>query len=397
MPGSITEVTKAVEALLANPPPQESRQDGEAEQLIEAMGRLQVALEKPEQTVNRIIFSCRTLPIVKIAQGMGIFDAFAAASNTPLTVDQLDKQTKGDRAMLTRMLRLLIAEKVVSKSQQGYVMAPFALQFRNDTVSGEVVKHFYNTALTAIRSDDYLKARNYMTPDDAFDAPHQFANNTSKHYFEWLAENEERQRPFNATMSLPRHDDHNQWFDVYPVRERFSSSSNAFVDVGGGSGHDVARLKKEFPELTCGMVLQDLPSVVQGVSLPGIEVIPHNMFEEQPVKNARAYYMRTVLHDWPDKQALQVLARTREAMGKDSILLINENVLSEDGSDDTPVVAHTDFTMMLNFSSRDRTEQEWIDLLQKANFKIVKVWKPKATIKSRALFEAVRQDSQASL
>ena len=48
MPGSIAEVTKAVEALLANPPPPESRQDGEAEQLIEAMGRLQVALEKPE-------------------------------------------------------------------------------------------------------------------------------------------------------------------------------------------------------------------------------------------------------------------------------------------------------------------------------------------------------------
>lgn len=129
------------------------------------------------------------------------------------------------------------------------------------------------------------------------------------------------------------------------------------MDIGGGSGHDVARLKQEFPDLACNMILQDLPSVVQGVSLPGIEVMPHNMFERQPVKDAGAFYMQTVLHDWPDKQAHEVLAKTREAMGKHSILLINENVLSEDTSDDTPVVAHIDFTMVLNFSSREPTEQ----------------------------------------
>lgn len=394
MPGSISKVTQAVEELLANPPSLQDREDGEEERLLDAMERLRVALEKPEQTVNRIVFSCRSLPIVKIAQGMGIFDAFAAAGdNHPLTLDQLDKQTKGDRPMLVRILRLLITEKVVSKSAKGYLLAPFAFQFRNDTVSGEVVKHFYNTALTAIRSDDYLKARDYISPDDAFDAPHQFANHTKKHYFEWLADDEERQRPFNATMSLPRHDNLQQWFNIYPVQDRLDGPGNVFVDVGGGSGHDVVALRREYPNLHCEMVLQDLPAVVKGVSLPdGIKVQPHNMFDPQPVKDAKAYYMRTVLHDWPDKQALEVLSRIHEAMGKGSILLINENVLSDTGADDVPVVAHTDFTMMLNFSSHERTEKEWIDLLQKANFKVVTVWKPREAIKSRALFEAIRAD-----
>ncbi|KAK4498764.1 hypothetical protein PRZ48_009274 [Zasmidium cellare] len=395
MATSISEITRAVEALLANPPPIEDRKDGEAELLFDAMDRLRVALEKPEQTVNRIIFSCRTLPIIKIAQGMGIFDAFAAAGHDkPLSLDQLDKQTKGDRPMLVRILRLLITEKVVTKANDLFTLAPFAFQFRNDTVSGEVIKHFHNTALTAIQAPNYLKARDYMSPDDAYDAPHQFANNTKKHYFDWLADDEERQRPFNATMSLPRHDNQNQWFDIYPVRERLDDKSHVFIDLGGGAGHDVASLKSRFPDLPGRLVLQDLPAVVKGVELPsGIEVIPHNMFEPQPIKGARAYYMRTVLHDWPDKQALEVLARTREAMGKSSILLINENVLSEGGADDTPVVAHTDFTMMLNFSSHERTEAEWTELLQKANLKVIKVWKPQQTIKSRALFEAMRADA----
>lgn len=87
MSGPINEVTKAIEALLANPPSQNSGQDEEKEQLLNAIDRLRVVIERPEKTVNRIIFLCRTLPIVKIAQGMGIFDAFAIALNKRLSLN----------------------------------------------------------------------------------------------------------------------------------------------------------------------------------------------------------------------------------------------------------------------------------------------------------------------
>ena len=66
-------------------------------------------------------------------------------------------------------------------------------------------------------------------------------------------------------MSLPRHDNHNQWFDIYPVRERLDDKSHIFIDLGGGAGHDVASLKSRFPDLPGRLALQDLPAVVNNI------------------------------------------------------------------------------------------------------------------------------------
>jgi hypothetical protein len=57
----------------------------------------------------------------------------------------------------------------------------------------------------------------------------------------------------------------------------------------------------------------------------------HDFFKAQPVRNAKAYFLRTVLHDWPDMQAVQILRRLRAALGADSLLLISETVLPESG------------------------------------------------------------------
>jgi hypothetical protein len=81
--------------------------------------------------------------------------------------------------------------------------------------------------------------------------------------------------------------------------------------------------------------VQDLPIVIESLKpgdLPeGIEAQAHDFFKPQPVKGANAYYLAAVLHDWPDKQALQILGQIREAMRKKSVVLINENALPERG------------------------------------------------------------------
>jgi len=90
------------------------------------------------------------------------------------------------------------------------------------------------------------------------------------------------------------------------------------------------------------------------------------------VKGARAYYLRTVLHDWPDKQVLQILARVREAMTSDSLLLINEMILPE--SNVALSSATADLMMMVSFASLERTQQQFETLLDKAGLQLVKVW-----------------------
>lgn len=64
------------------------------------------------------------------------------------------------------------------------------------------------------------------------------------------------------------------------------------------------------------------------------------------LSKAKASYLRTVLHDWPDKQALSILARIREAMNPESLLLINEVLTPESNRSLSSIVA--DLTMMVS-------------------------------------------------
>ncbi|KAJ5197301.1 hypothetical protein N7449_007780 [Penicillium cf. viridicatum] len=146
------------------------------------------------------------------------------------------------------------------------------------------------------------------------------------------------------------------------------------VDIGGGLGHDLAGLKRKFPNLPGRLVLEDLPDVIEHAKESiedGIEVVGYDMFTKQPLKGAKAYYLRTVLHDWPDKQSLLALARVREAMIDDSVLLINENTLPEVGASSFSV--SLDINMMNIFAALERTEKQWVDLLERAGFRVVKI------------------------
>lgn len=190
-----------------------------------------------------------------------------------------------------------------------------------------------------------------------------------------------------------------QWYDFYPWQERLSLATGDnvgeervfLVDIGGGKGHDLQAFKKKRSP-TGRMVLQDLPEVIQDIKEPlpdGVEAVSYSMFDAQPVRGAKAYYMRTVLHDWPDKQALQALQRVWEAMADDSVLLINENTVPETWV--PRFNTSVDLIMMNMFSSLERTDKQWLSLLERAGFKVVKVWRSDDQgTGSNALFEAVR-------
>lgn len=197
-------------------------------------------------------------------------------------------------------------------------------------------------------------------------------------------------------MAITRIDRGEEWFDFFPTEARFGSTdpkAPLLVDVGGGLGHDLTAFHKRFPSLPGRLILQDVPAVINDApikALPkAIEPTIHDFFKEQPVKGAKAYYMRTVLHDFPDTQAIQILKGIAEAMDKDSVFLLNENFLPEK---DVPLYnAEVDFSMLALFGSMERTEKQWTALLEAAGLKVVKVWTPEKQLAASAtLFEAVK-------
>ena len=218
---------------------------------------------------------------------------------------------------------------------------------------------------------------------------------TRLHYFEWLKSHPRDQSAFNTVMAMSRMKRGEEWFEFYPVEDRLCVAGNKplLVDIGGGLGHDLIALKSKFPNLQGQLVVQDLPIVIENVKdLPsGIEAMKHDFFAPQPVKDAKAYYLRTVLHDWPDKQAREILENIKAAMNKDSILLINETVLPESNVPLYP--AMLDLSMMALFSSLDRTRTQFEELLDSTGFKLLEAWAPKDMVPgSETLFEAVLKE-----
>lgn len=53
-----------------------------------------------------------------------------------------------------------------------------------------------------------------------------------------------------------------------------------------------------------------------------------NFFEFQPVQNAAVYFLRLILHDWPDEKCLAILKILRRAAGPLSKLIVFEQIMA---------------------------------------------------------------------
>lgn len=102
------------------------------------------------------------------------------------------------------------------------------------------------------------------------------------------------------------------------------------------------------------MILQDQPDVIDAIpkdSLhPTIELTKHNFFKPQLIKGAGVYFLKHVLHDWPNPKALIILRNLVAVMKDYSKLIIIENVLPEAGPLPVPT-AGLDFILMVGFAA----------------------------------------------
>ena len=282
-----------------------------------------------------------------------------------------------------RVLRVLVGMGLFAETgEHKFAAKPNAAVYCTGSPLKEAVIHLGSQAPAAARLPEYFEENGYKNPGDAFNGPWQFAENTSKHYFDWLSERTVLQNAFNLVMGISRMGQID-WFDMYPVLEKLKVSypeENLIVDVGGGMGHDMTAFRNKFPDLPGKVVFSDLPSVIEAAKekgLPaGIEGYGHDFFKPHPdaIKGAKVYYLRTVLHDWPDKQARIIVKNVKDLMTKDSILLINENVLPDQGA--SLYQAQLDLSMMVCFSSLDRTEKQFKELLESEGLKLVQTYKP---------------------
>ncbi|KAK3388783.1 S-adenosyl-L-methionine-dependent methyltransferase [Sordaria brevicollis] len=170
---------------------------------------------------------------------------------------------------------------------------------------------------------------------------------------------------------------------IYPVEQELfpgadtSPDAPLVVDVAGGLGHDIDEFKRNYPNHPGKLILQDLAPVIEDAKDidPSIERMPHDFLTEQPIKGARAYFMHSILHDWPDDVCQKILARLADAMKPGySKILIFECVIPRTGAYWEATAG--DMLMMTQLSACERTEDQWHKLIEGSGLglKITRFW-----------------------
>jgi hypothetical protein len=158
------------------------------------------------------------------------------------------------------------------------------------------------------------------------------------------------------------------------------SGVRTVVDVGGGRGALLEGLLRAVPDVTG--VVADRPDVAAEAEATfaahGLGERAHGMsvdFFGSVPDGADLYLICNVLHDWDDDDCMAILRTVRAAMPAGSRLLVVERVLGVPGrpfeaARDLHLV---DLHMLVVFGARERTFEEYADLLRAAGFPEVRL------------------------
>jgi hypothetical protein len=189
--------------------------------------------------------------------------------------------------------------------------------------------------------------------------------------FEWFASEPELSEVFNQAMT----NFSELAADVVTAAYDFGEY-HTIVDVGGGHGRLLAGILGATPTATG--VLFDLPQVVAGAEpvlrkhhvADRVRIADGSFFEAIP-DGGDLYVLKNIIHDWPDDRARQILKTIRAATPDGATLLLVECVIPPHDRDF--LAKWMDLEMLVTNTGRERTGEEYRNLLQQTGFHMVRV------------------------
>ncbi|KAI1118295.1 S-adenosyl-L-methionine-dependent methyltransferase [Nemania sp. NC0429] len=341
------------------------------------------------ESARQLIAAAETPPTrnvaARIAIDLKIFETSMKDNGCPKTSEELAAVTGASPVLVKRVARACVSMNMLDEhSSDRYLpnkltellLKPLQLPISNAFLIA-IAPSFDITALSFAQLPTYLKNTGFRNPDNALDGPFQHANKCGS-AFTWLTERPENFRVFHAYIhALRLH--RPSWSYMYPVQDHLinglkGGDASAFVGVGGGTGQILQAFREHVPRYPGTLVLQEIPEVIDaangmGVADSGVVLQVHDFFTPQPIKGARAYFMRSGLHDWPDDQCRQILGHLKDAMEPGySRILISECVVADQGASWQHVAL--DLFMIAQISAQERTESEWRRLIEGCGLKV---------------------------
>ncbi|KAJ7264044.1 O-methyltransferase [Mycena haematopus] len=324
---------------------------GAVQNLVGAAGQITAIMRDPAVSILNGSHAFHISSCVHAASQLNVAEILRDAGPEGMSVKNIAARSNVDPKLLARILRLLATHHIFREVSRDV--------FANNRISSTLDKgksvdvllekpdeRFLETtglsALVELLSDEVFKASGYMTETmlDPAGPPtaHMRAFRTDKNMFQWFEhpENKNRLTRFGIAMKGSAAEEPAEtifrgfkWQDLPP--------GSVIVDVGGGLGASSLSIVKKYPTLK--VVNEDRPQVMEQskthwkeffpehVEAGMVEFQPHSFLEPQPVKNAAAFLLRHVLHDWSDPTVIVILTHLRAAALQTTKLVIIENIV----------------------------------------------------------------------
>jgi SAM-dependent methyltransferase len=163
------------------------------------------------------------------------------------------------------------------------------------------------------------------------------------------------------------------------IAQAYDFSRQRIMDVGGGYGALLAQILASYPDATG--VLFDMPHAISkardylaGLGVAGrCEFVSGDFFVSVP-PGADLYVLKTVIHDWPDEKAREILECCKRALGPGARILIVERLMPErlEPSAAHRALARVDLHMLVALGAQERTLAQMLALLDSAGLKRVR-------------------------
>jgi hypothetical protein len=296
---------------------------------------------------------------IHVVATLGIADLL---KDGPKSADELAEATGTHASALYRILRALASVGVFAEQSDGrFGLTPLAEHLRTD-VPG------------SLRSWAMLIGRPYYfttwghllhsvrTGEPAF--PHVYGMPA----WEYRASHPEESALFDGAMtglSLAEAEAVVRNYDFLGI--------GVLVDVGGGKGALLAAILAANPALRG--ILFDQPHVVADakdlLERAGVadrcEVVDGDFFKAVP-GGADAYLLKSIIHDWDDASAIEILRKCRAAMADSGRLLLVERGIRPANEPDP--AKFIDLMILVMLGGRERTAEEYERLYIEAGFKL---------------------------
>lgn len=147
------------------------------------------------------------------------------------------------------------------------------------------------------------------------------------------------------------------------------------IDVGGGKGYLAIAMARSFPNLR--FIIQDQPSnegvatgLISSNDLQGrVHFQVQDFFKPQPGDIVpAAYFLKSILHDWPDEDCVRILRTLTPAMERHGTKLFLVDRALPDKPGEWSVHAEAvarggDLNMFSLFGAKERSRREWETLV----------------------------------